>query len=71
MATLVIREVPDELNEALARRAQKNRRSKEKEALQILEQSVGTAAVDWNEFFDRPRRKVERDHADEIRRASR
>ena len=40
MATLTIRDVPDELNLALIRAAEKNRRSKEKHALFLIEGGV-------------------------------
>ena len=40
MATLTIRDVPDELNAALVRAAEKNRRSKEKHALFLIEGGV-------------------------------
>jgi plasmid stability protein len=41
MKTLLIREVPDEIHEALVSEAERNRRSKEKQALFLLEQALG------------------------------
>jgi len=69
MATLVLSDVPDELNAALQASAERNHRTKEKEALHLLAASVGTAPVDWNELFDHPRRAIEKDYADGIRKA--
>ena len=71
MATLVLSDVPDELNAALQASAERNHRTKEKEALHLLAASVGAAPVDWNAFFDRPRRAFPKDYSDEIRRADR
>ena len=71
MATLVLSDVPDELNAALQASAERNHRSKEKEALHLLAASVGATPVDWNEFFDRPRRSFPKDYSDEIRRSGR
>ncbi|MBI5799659.1 MAG: TraY domain-containing protein [Verrucomicrobia bacterium] len=71
MSTLVLHDVPDELTAALQASAERNHRSKEKEALHLLAASVGAAPVDWNEFFDRPRRQFPKDYADEIRKAGR
>ncbi|MES1180547.1 MAG: hypothetical protein ABUL66_01650, partial [Verrucomicrobiota bacterium] len=58
MSVLTIREIPDELDNFLQRSAAKNRRSKEKEALFLLEEIAGVAAVDWSDFLARPRRRI-------------
>jgi|GEM_PF-1688599 len=71
MKTLVLHDVPEELNAALQASAERNHRTPEKEALHLLAASVGTAPVDWNEFFDRPRRTFPKDYSDEVRRAGR
>ena len=70
MSTLMIREIPEALDTFLKRSAVANRRSKEKQALSILEQAAGQQAVDWSDFIDKPRRKVV-DQSDAIRKASR
>ncbi len=70
MPTLLIREVPEALDVFLKRTAQKNHRSKEKQALFFLEELAATRDVDWSDFLEKPRRKV-KDCSDEIRRASR
>jgi len=66
MATLTIRDLPDSLDAALTKCAEKNRRSKEKQALYLLETAVGAATVDWNGFFESPKRSFD-SVADEIR----
>lgn len=70
MSTLLIREIPTELDDYLKRTAVANRRSKEKQALSILEHAAGQMAVNWGDFVDRPRR-AGKGSADEIRKASR
>ena len=71
MPTLLIREVTDELNAAQARSAARNHRSKEKEALHLLQSAVGAGPVDWTDFLDKPRRTFPKCYADEIRKAGR
>jgi plasmid stability protein len=44
MATLYVRNVPDELYEALRKRARQNRRSIAAEVVSLLEQNVPTAS---------------------------
>lgn len=70
MPTLLIRGVPDALDKFLKRSAEQNHRSKEKQALSLLEQIAGQHGVDWTDFLAKPRRKA-RGLADEIRKASR
>ena len=70
MPTLLIREVPEAVDVFLKCTAQKNHRSKEKQALFFLEELAATRAVDWSDFLEKPRRKVN-DASDEVRKASR
>jgi hypothetical protein len=70
MPTLLIREVPEALDDFLKRTAQKNHRSKEKQALFFLEELAATREVDWSDFLKKPRRKV-KDFSEVIRKASR
>jgi hypothetical protein len=37
----------------------------------LIEKAIARQSVDWNEFFDQPRRRVKRSVADEIRRLDR
>ena len=70
MPTLMIRDVPEAVHAALEKFATRHRRSKEKQALFLIEQAVSAATVDWTDFLAAPRRTV-RDTSDEIRKASR
>jgi hypothetical protein len=70
MPTLLIREVPEALNVFLKRTAQKNHRSKEKQALFFLEELAAARDVDWTDFLEKPRRAA-KDSSDEVRKASR
>ncbi len=70
MATLLIREVPQALDDFLKRTAEKNHRSKEKQALTLLEQAAGQHGVDWTDLLERPRR-VAKGEADAIRNSGR
>jgi hypothetical protein len=46
MKTLLIRDVPDELHDLLVSEAARNRRSKEKQALYLIETSLATRPAD-------------------------
>ena len=46
MKTLLIRDVPDEVHELLVSEAERNRRSKEKQALYLIETSLATRPAD-------------------------
>jgi hypothetical protein len=60
MATLLIREIPDALDNYLKRSAERNHRSKEKQALHLLETAAGGGEVDWSDFIDQPKRTAKR-----------
>lgn len=46
MKTLLIRDVPDEVHDMLVSEAERNRRSKEKQALYLIETSLATRPAD-------------------------
>lgn len=55
MATMTIKNIPDELYEQLKRRAEANRRSLNNEVIVLMERAVQYQAQDPNEVLERVR----------------
>ncbi len=55
MATMTIKNIPDELYEELKRRAEANRRSLNNEVIVLIERAVQYQAQDPNEVLERVR----------------
>ncbi|MFB6264223.1 MAG: Arc family DNA-binding protein [Bradymonadaceae bacterium] len=64
MATLTVRDVPEELYEKLMENAERHRRSLNKEAIVCLERALETHRVDPSEL--RQRARALRDQAEEV-----